>query len=264
MRIKMIIAATLAMALTAGLALPSGAQEPRWRPLFDGKTLAGWTPKIRGYPLGENYADTFTVRDGVIRVSYARYDKFAERFGHLFYAKPFGAYRLRFEYRFTDPSPADTPAWAVRNSGVMIFAQDPKTMAVDDSFPVSVEAQILGPDGKAPRTNGNVCTPGTNIVMAGKLVTQHCINSTSPATPNGEWVRFEVEVSPAGEVTHKINGPAVMNYSAVQLDPTGGMANSKPLVARAGGKLELTGGYIALQSEGAPIEFRNIEIMELR
>jgi hypothetical protein len=127
-----------------------------------------------------------------------------------------------------------------------------------------VEAQILGPDGKAPRTNGNVCTPGTNIVMAGKLVTQHCINSTSPATPNGEWVRFEVEVSPAGEVTHKINGPAVMNYSAVQLDPTGGMANSKPLVARAGGKLELTGGYIALQSEGAPIEFRNIEIMELR
>ena len=264
MRIKMIIAAILTMALATAFASPSAAAEKGWRPLFDGKSLKGWTPKIRGYPLGVNYADTFTVKDGVLRVSYAKYDKFAERFGHLFYAKPFGAYRLRLEYRFTEPSPADTPAWAIRNNGVMIFAQDPKTMAVDDSFPVSVEAQILGPDGKAPRTNGNVCTPGTNIVMAGKLITQHCTNSAFAATPNGEWVKFEVEVSPAGEVSHRINGQTVLTYSGVQLDPTGNMANSKPLIAAAGGKLELTSGYISLQSEGAPIEFRNIEIMELR
>jgi hypothetical protein len=264
MRVGTIVSATLAGLLLAACASPQATAQSGWRPLFDGKSLAGWTPKIRGYPLGENYADTFTVKDGAIRVSYARYDKFGERFGHLFYAKPFGAYRLRLEYRFTDPSPADTPGWAIRNSGVMIFSQDPKSMAVEDSFPVSVEAQILGPDGKTARTNGNVCTPGTNIVMAGKLVTQHCINSAFAATPNGEWVKFEVEVSPTREVAHKINGQTVMTYSAVQLDPTGNMANSKPLIAAAGGKLELTGGYISLQSEGAPIEFRNIEIMELR
>ena len=260
MRIGIILATAL---MLAGCATAQ-SREPSWKPIFDGKSLAGWTPKIRGFPLGENYRDTFTVRDGAIVVSYAKYDKFGERFGHLFYKRPFGAYRLRFEYRFTDPSPADTPGWAIRNSGVMIFSQDPKSMAVEDSFPVSVEAQILGPDGKAPRTNGNVCTPGTDIVMAGKRVTQHCINSAFAATPNGEWIRFEVEVSPTGEVTHRVNGQTVLTYSGVQLDPTAGMANSKPLIAAAGGKLELTGGYICLQSEGAPIEFRNIEIMELR
>lgn len=262
MRIGIRLAAVLGIAVLAGCA--GAPAEPKWQSLFDGRTLAGWTPKIRGFPLGENYRDTFSVKDGVLRVSYAKYDKFEERFGHLFYAKPFGAYRLRFEYRFTDLSPADTPAWAIRNNGVMIYAQDPKTMAVGDSFPVSVEAQILGPDGKAPRTNGNVCTPGTNIVMGGKLITQHCNNSSFPATPNGEWIRFEVEVSPAGVITQKVNGETVLTYSDVQLDPTGNMANSKPLIAAAGGKLALTGGYIALQSEGAPIEFRKIEILELR
>jgi hypothetical protein len=264
MRIKMIIAAMLTLALASGFAAPSGAKERGWKPLFDGKTLKGWTPKIRGYPLGENYADTYSVKNGAIVVSYAKYEKFGERFGHLFYAKPYGAYRLRLEYRFTEPAPADTPAWAVRNSGVMIYSQDPKTMAVGDSFPVSIEAQLLGPDGKAARTNGNLCTPGTNVVMKGELVTQHCINSGSPATPNGEWVKFEIEVTPKGEVSHKINGQTVMTYSGVQLDPRGELADSKPLIAAAGGKLMLSGGYISLQSEGAPIEFRKIEIMELR
>jgi hypothetical protein len=264
MRIKAMVAGLMAIAASAGCASDTTTPREAWKPIFDGRSLSGWTPKIRGFPLGENYRDTFSVRNGVLRVSYDKYDRFGERFGHLFYAKPFGAYRLRLEYRFTDPSPADTPAWAVRNNGVMIYAQDPRGMALEDSFPVSAEAQILGPDDKAPRTNGNLCTPGTNVVIKGQLVTQHCINSTHPASPNGQWMRFEIEVSPSGEVTHRVDGQAVMTYSAVQLDPEGRMANSKPLIAAAGGKLALTGGYIALQSEGAPIEFRNIEILELR
>jgi hypothetical protein len=254
-----------AMLLAMATAPVATAKEPGWKPLFDGKSLKGWTPKIRGYPLGENFAGTFSVKDGTLRVSYAGYDgTFGERFGHLFYAKPFKAYRLRLEYRFTDPSPPDTPGWAIRNNGVMIFSQDPKTMALGDSFPVSVEAQIIGPGSAAAKTNGNVCTPGTNIVMDGKLITQHCTNSKFAATPNGEWVSFEVEVLPSGQVTHIVNGERVLTYSGVQLDPTGNMANSKPLIAQAGGKLELSSGYIAIQSEGAPIEFRKIEIMELR
>lgn len=251
--------------LAALLSLDTASGAEHWKTLFDGRSLSGWTPKIRGHALGENWRDTFRVDHGVLKVSYDQYgDRFDERYGHLFYKTPFRAYRLRLEYRFTDPSPADTPGWAIRNNGVMIFAQDPKTMAVDDSFPVSVEAQILGPDGKAPRTNGNLCTPGTNVVIDGRLVTQHCANSAYPASPNGEWVRFEVEVSPSGQVTHRVNGQSVMTYSQVQLDPTGNMANSKPLIAAAGGKLPLSGGYIALQSEGAPIEFRNIQILELK
>lgn len=246
------------------LVAPDGA-DAQWRPIFDGRTLDGWTPKIRGHELGVNYRDTFGVSEGALTVSYDKYDQFGERFGHIFYREPFSAYRLRLEYRFlTEGTPADTPGWAIANSGVMIFSQDPATMAVEQSFPVSVEAQFLGPAGDAPRTTGNMCSPGTHVVMAGKLETTHCINSTVPAPPNGEWVKFEVEVSPTGVVTQRVNGATAIVYSDVQLDPTGSMADGRPLIAAQGGRVELSGGYISLQSEGAPIQFRNIEVMELR
>ena len=253
------------VALCAACSTPGapGASSGRWVSLFDGKTLKGWTPKIRGFALGDNYKNTFSVKNGAIAVSYDGYDKFGERFGHLFYEKPYRAYRLRLEYRFSDTHPADTPNWAIANSGVMIFSQDPKTMAADDSFPVSVEAQLLGPALGQTRFNGNMCSPGTNVVMEGKLITTHCINSKYPADPNNAWIKFEVEVSPSGLVTQKVNGQTTITYSEVQLDPTGNMANSKPLVTAAGGKLKLDGGYICLQSEGNPIEFRKIEILEL-
>lgn len=258
---KSIAVAAAALAAASCSSMPQGGEH--WRSLFDGRTLAGWTPKIRGFPLGENYRDTFRVKDGAIAVSYDKYDQFGERFGHLFYQTPFNAYRLRFEYRFSSEHPADTPAWAIANSGVMIYGQDPKTMAIEDSFPVSVEAQLLGPAPGQERFNGNMCSPGTNVVMAGVLVTTHCINSKYPADPNGQWIRFEVEVSPGGLVTQRVNGETTIAYSDVQLDPEGRMANSKPLIAAAGGRVTLTGGTISLQSEGNPIEFRNIEILEL-
>lgn len=257
--------AIVAMALGAvGCSgMPQAGED--WRPLFDGKTLDGWTPKIRGFPLGENYRDTFRVENGAITVSYDKYDEFGERFGHLFYKDAIrGPYRLRFEYRFSETHPADTPTWAIANSGVMIFGEDPRGMAVADSFPVSVEAQLLGPAPGQVRFNGNMCSPGTNVLMDGKLETTHCINSKTPSAPNGQWHLFEVEVAADGMVTQKVNGEVTIVYSDVQLDPEGRMANSKPLVAAAGGKLTLDGGTISLQSEGNPIEFRKIEILQTR
>ena len=70
-----------------------------WRPIFDGHSLKGWTPKIAGHPLGDNNHDTFIVKDGAIRVSYAGYDKFNSQLGHLIYQTPLKAYRLRLQYR---------------------------------------------------------------------------------------------------------------------------------------------------------------------
>ncbi len=260
--VNRVAVATLALCIGGCTAMPQSGEA--WEPLFDGKTLDGWTPKIRDVPLGENYRDTFGVRDGAIVVSYDKYDQFGERFGHLFHERPLmGAYRLRLEYRFLVDHPADTPAWAIANSGVMIFGQDPTGMAVGDRFPVSVEAQLLGPAPGQERFNGNMCSPGTNVVMNGKLETTHCINSKTPAGPNGVWTQFEIEVAADGTVTQKINGVPTIVYSDVQLDPEGKMANSKPLVAAAGGVLKLAGGTISLQSEGNPIEFRKIEVLKL-
>jgi hypothetical protein len=252
--------------LAAGVASCSTAPAPSrsWQPLFDGRSLDGWSPKIRGFPFGENYRNTFRAEDGVIRVSYEDYDQFGERFGHLFYKTPFKAYRLRLEYRFVGEWLPDTPRWAYTNSGVMFHAQPPETMALDQAFPVSIEAQFLGEHATVGRDTANLCTPGTNIVMNGQLVTEHCNPAKAPVRPDGEWVRFEVEVKPDGTVTHFVNGEPAIIYSGVQLDPEARMADSKPLIAAAGGRLEIDGGYIALQSEGSPIEFRNIEIIELR
>lgn len=252
--------AVLAAALIA--TGPAAAAE-KWTPLFDGRTLNGWTPKILGLAAGEDPFQTFRVKDGAIVVSYDRYDgAFRNRFGHLFWKTPYKAYRLRMEYRFVGTWPADTPDWAKGNSGVMVHSQAPATMAVNQPFPVSLEAQFLGVVAGQTRTTGNLCTPGLHVEISGKLITQHCNNATAPALPFGEWVKVEVEVSKAGHAIHRINGKDVIGYDAPQYDPTD--ATAKPLIAAAGGALPVTGGYIALQSEGSPLEFRKIEILELR
>jgi hypothetical protein len=76
-------------------------EEPAWTSLFNGENLDGWVVKFTGYPLGENFNDTYRVEDGAINVSYDAYEQFDGEFGHIFYEQPFSNYRLRLEYRFT-------------------------------------------------------------------------------------------------------------------------------------------------------------------
>lgn len=232
----------------------------RWIPLFNGRNLNGWTPKIKGYPLGENFGDTFRVKDSAIQVSYDKYGgKFENRFGHLFYQSPFTSYKLRMEYRFTGEQLPDGPGWANRNSGVMVHSQAPDSIRKDQDFPVSIEVQFLGGNGKDERSTGNMCSPGTNVVIDGKLVTQHCVNSKSKTFHGDQWVKMELEIHSNGKVVHRINGETVLEYEQPQLDEND--ADAKPLI-KDGNKL-LKGGFIALQSESHPIEFRNIELAAL-
>ena len=236
------------------------ARGPAWRPIFDGHSLHGWVPKIAGHPLGENYRDTFIVKDRAIRVSYAGYDRFNGQFGHLIYRTPLRAYRLRLNYRLLDPGVPDAPKWARSNSGVMFYGQPPETMTLNQQFPVSVEFQIVGQDGQGARPTGSVCTPGTNIAIAGQTAKAHCTVSTGPTIPNGTWTRLELEVRPDGEVIQRINGAEVMRYARVELDPRD--PDAQPLIARQAGVLTLSEGYVSLQSEGHPIEFKDIEVLE--
>ena len=177
-RLPLRLAVLLLTPLSALVALPlpiSSAEEPKdkadWVPLFNGKNLDGWTPKITGYEFGDNHADTFRVADGVLKVSYDKYTEFGGKFGHLFYKDKFSHYRLKVEYRFVGEQCKGGEGWAIRNSGVMFHCQDPKTMAKDQKFPVSIEAQFLGGLGKGNRTTNNLCSPGTHVTMGGKLFT---------------------------------------------------------------------------------------------
>ncbi len=238
----------------ANAAGPSG--EEQWQPLFNGKDLTGWTPKIKGYDLGENFANTFRVQDGVLRVAYDGYQNFDNKFGHLFYRTPFSNYVLRIEYRFVGEQVPGGPGWALRNSGVMVHSQPPASMGKDQDFPVSIEVQFLGGDGRQTRPTGNLCTPGTHVVMNGKLHTPHCTNSRSKTFHGDQWVTAEVEAHGNNRILHRINGETVLEYERPQLDP--GDSDAKKLIQD--GNLMLHGGYIALQSESHPIEFRKVEI----
>ena len=239
----------------------STVPDPQWQSIFDGRTLDGWTPKITGRAVGEDPLEMFTVEDGAIRVSHANYPKFEGGFGHLFWKTPFTAYRVRFEYRLFGETLPGVQEWQASNSGLMFHAQAPETMARDQAFPVSLELQLLGVPRPTQEPTGNLCTPGTTVAIEGRRDPRHCILSSSPLLPMGRWTRVELEVLPSGEITHFIDGEPVLRYAAPELDLAD--AAAQPLIAAADGKLELRRGYIALQSEGHPVEFRNIELLRL-
>jgi Domain of Unknown Function (DUF1080) len=230
-----------------------------WIQLFNGKDLDGWTPKIKGYDLGENYGNTFRVENGILKVSYDQYPNFDRKFGHLFYKSPFSKYRLRIEYRFVGEQCKGAPTWAFKNSGVMIHGQSAESMRKDQDFPVSIEVQFLGGNGKDQRPTGNLCTPGTNIVMKDKLVTTHCLDSRSKTYHGDEWVTVEAEVHGNGLIKHKVDGETVIEYEKAQLDDKD--PDARKLIKN--GEKMLKEGTISLQSESHPIEFRKVEILPL-
>lgn len=231
----------------------------KWVSIFNGKDLDGWFPKFAGYEFMEDPYNTFRAEDGVLKVSYAEYDTFRGEFGHLFYKKAFSHYRLRLEYRFVGEQAAGGAGWAYRNNGIMFHAQPGGSMEVDQAFPVSLEFQLLGGDGSGKaRPTGNLCTPGTNVYLADTLAGQHCIQSSGPTIDGDEWVKAELYVDRDRIIHHIINGDTVLTYTRPVI---GGRGLPEDYPAEEGTPVDV--GYIALQAETTPTEFRKIEIMVL-
>ena len=228
-----------------------------WTPLFNGKDLTNWKVKIKGYPLGENFGNTFRVEEGRIIVDYSAYDEFENRFGHMFYDIPYSNYKFRMKYRFIGKQAKGGESWATKNSGVMIHSQGPETMKVEQDFPVSIEVQLLGGLEKGEsRPTANLCTPGTHVVMNDTLVTEHCINSDSETFYGDEWIDLELLVYGDSLIVHYVNGEEVLRYSKPVI---GGEYNELKQIEGS----SLKAGHIALQSESHPIEFKSIELMNL-
>ncbi|MCA9322152.1 MAG: DUF1080 domain-containing protein [Planctomycetes bacterium] len=232
--------------------------EAPWITLFNGKDLSGWTPKIKGFAAGENFADTFRVQDGAIVVGYEGYDKFDGRFGHLFFEHEYTNYTLELEYRFTGTQLPDAPGWAFRNSGIMIHGQSPQSMRVDQDFPVSVEVQLLGGDGIQDRHTANVCSPGTDLSLDGKKARAHCNDSRSKTYHGDEWVKVRVVVRGHELVRHEIDGEVVLEYGNLRLDARD--ADAKAIIEAHDGETQLGRGTLSLQSESHPCAFRNIRL----
>lgn len=270
MSIRAAVTIVLCLSSLTGLAgafhaaAQSKADQKDWIQLFNGKDLTGWTPKFARHELGQNVNDTFRVEEGLLKVRYDKWTTFDAEFGHLFYREPYSYYLLAAEYRFVGEqvrTPRTDLAWALRNNGLMLHSPSPKTMLKDQDFPISIEVQLLGglSNGK-PRTTANLCTPGTNVVMNGKLETRHCINSTSKTYEGDQWVRVEVLVHGDELVRHMVDGATVLEYTKPQIG--GGNVNPVDPAVKVDGT-PLTGGYISLQAETAPIDFRKVELLNL-
>lgn len=246
-----------------------------WQSLFNGKDLSGWDIKMAGYPVGENFRNTWRVQDSMIRISYDDYEQFDEAYGHMYYQVPYSYYKIRFDYRFTGEQTPGGATWNVRNSGIMVHSQSAASNEIGQHFPVSIELQLLGglSDDKK-RTTGNLCSPGTAVVMGDTINYNHCINSTSETYDGDQWVHAEMIVLGDSTIIHLIEGDTVLQYDQPQIG--GGFTNIHQTrehwegfgitkmddwVAQAG--TLLSEGYIALQAESHPIDFKNIELLDL-
>lgn len=256
--------------LNLALFAQNQSKKEEWESLFNGKDLTGWDIKIAGQPLNDNYKNTFLVQDGMMRVSYKEYDRFNDKYGHIYYKQPFSYYRVRFEYRFQGEQVPGGATWNVRNSGIMLHSQSAASLTPEQHFPVSLEMQLLGGLGKGPRHTGNLCSPGTIVDMKGKLASAHCIDSDSKTYDGDQWIKAEAIVLGDSVVYHLIEGDTVLAYQhtriggAIEGDFRKMMNISNADEWSKKLNTSLKEGYIALQAESHAIDFRGIELLNLK
>lgn len=247
------------LAILISCKTPEKAISSQWVDLFNGKDLNDWTIKIKDHPLNDNYANTFRVEDGLIKVGYDGYENFNQQYGHIYHKKKYSAYLLSVVYRFVGEQSRGGEGWAIRNSGMMLHCQDPKTIALDQDFPISIEAQLLGGNGKDARTTNNLCTPGTNVHIDGNLFTPHCTTSSSKTYHGDQWVNAEVLVLADSIVKHIVETDTVLVYTKPVYD---GRDKWVQKLGLQDGK-SISEGFISLQSESHPVEFRSVRIFDL-
>ena len=245
-----------------------------WEIIFNGKDLKDWKIKFANQNLNINYKNTFQIKDSILKVVYDNYDSFDNNYGQIYYKKPYSYYKLKFEYRFTGNQTKGGAGWAKRNSGIMIHSQSPESNDFSQSFPVSIEVQLLGGLSKGERPTGNLCTPGTAVIMNEKINYNHCILSNSKTYDGEQWVRGEIIVHGGEKITHIIENDTVLSYNRPQIGggfvdsklgdidwTSNGVENKEYWLSKEGEILK--SGYIALQSESHPVDFRNIRLLDL-
>jgi Domain of Unknown Function (DUF1080) len=238
--------------------LMASGSRPKWKKLFNGKDLKGWQVKIAGYPLGENFGNTFRVEEGILKVRYEAYDSFRTRFGGLYHNKKFSNYRLRIEYRFTGETTPGAPSWGYRDGGIQYHCQSPASLQLNQSFPVCLEYNLLGGNSKDERPTGEICASGTYVSVNGKRNESYCTPPIEKRTFHGDqWVTLEIDVQ-GDKIKHFVNGEEILHFENPRYNPDHPLG--KTFIVNGNDKVKE--GYISLQSNSHPIDFRKIEIME--
>ena len=231
----------------------------KWVSIFNGKDVKGWSIKIKGHPLNHNFGNTFSVNDGILSIRYDEYgDNFDGRFGAIYFGKKLSDYRLKLEYRFVGVTAPGAPDWGFRDSGVQFHSQSPTSVGLDQGFPICLEYNLHGGNGIDERPVGAICANGMFIKVDGKQNESYCTPPAIKKTFHGDqWVTLEIDVKD-GVISHFVNGEEILTYSNPTLNPENEIA--KTLMKN--GNTKVSDGYISLQSNSHPIDFRKIEIIE--
>lgn len=239
--------------------VPELATSANWVSIFNGIDLTGWTIKIPGYSLGENFGNTLRVEDGIMKIRYDSYGtEFNNRFGTVYFDEYLTNYRLKVEYRFVGETAPGAPNWGYRDSGIQFHGQPPATQKLDQPFPVCLEYNFHGGNGTEDRPLGAACTNGMFIEYKGEKNTTTCVAADVAKTFHGDqWVIAEIDVKD-GKIRHYVNGEEILSYE----NPIYNTENETAKMLMDGENTKVKGGYISLQSNSHPIDFRKIELIK--
>lgn len=233
----------------------------KWISIFNGNDLTGWIIKIPGHELGENFGNTLRVEDGILKVRYDEYGpEFNDRFGTVYFDKYLTDYRIKVEYRFVGETAPGAPNWGYRDSGIQFHGQPPATQKLNQAFPVCLEYNFHGGNGTDDRPLGAACTNGMFIEHKGLKNKTTCIAADVSKTFHGDqWVTAEIDVRD-GKIKHYVNGEEILSYT----NPTYNPENETAKKLMTGNDNKVKGGYVSLQSNSHPIDFRKIELLEYK
>jgi len=199
--------------------------------LFNGHDLAGWHADVPAADADPTVAPSFLVRDGLLVTP-------GSPEGHLITDREYRDYRLVVEYRWPgEPG----------NCGVLVHASTPRRLYA--MFPQSIECQMhVGNAGDFWCIGEDITVPDMEARRGPRASWsvdgdhgRRILNLTDGSERRpGEWNRMEIECR-GRSVTVWVNGDLVNQGTDCTADH----------------------GRIALQAEGAPCEWRRVELTRL-
>jgi hypothetical protein len=220
---------SLALALAMGLALSSaGAEDKDGKTidLFNGKDLSGWKTFLDPKDKGKTKPeDVWSVKDGELICT-------GQPFGYILTEKEYSDYKLEVEWKWTEGEVKGR-----RNSGVFVHVA-----GKDKIWPSGVEAQLFsGSAGDIWLVDFKLEVDKSRRDPKNARHYYRIDKDTPVEKPIGQWNKYEITCK-GDMITLVVNGKK----------------------ANEGTKAERTKGKILLQSEGAPIHFRNIKLTPLK
>jgi hypothetical protein len=205
------------------------SQAQTMKPLFNGKDLNGWYTFFNSKGKNNDPEKIFLIAGGQLHIS-------GKEFGYLATEKSYKDFHLVAEFKWGTKKWPPRAGDTVRRDNGIIFNIPLDTK--DSVWPKSIECQVQEGD-----VGDIYLLPGATIVANGKRQTGNYFRikkTTDGEFPTGQWNKVEV-ISKGGNITYIVNGKTVNTAS----DPN------------------VTEGKIAIQSEGAEIFYRKIDITEL-